>query len=117
MIKCSPTPFARPLALAFAVAVAGLTPAAALAQPYGPPPPWAVPYYDTAHNVLTGMITNAAPYRLVLQLGPGGRTVPVDLKRGTTIVPVGTSLTPGMRVMVRGYWSNGTFVANHVRLR
>jgi hypothetical protein len=89
----------------------------ALAQPYGPPPPWAGGYYDMGHHELRGVITYAAPYRISLQLGRSGHIVPIDLKNGTIIRPTGTTLTPGMHVFVRGYWSSGTFIANRVSVR
>ena len=63
------------------------------------------------------MITYAAPYRITLHVGPRGRSLPIDLHNGTVILPTGTTLTPGMHVNVRGYWSNGTFIANRVRVQ
>jgi hypothetical protein len=108
-------------AVALACALAGLSFSAtalpAPAQTYGPPPPWAARSYDANRHVLSGVIRNAAPYRITLQIGPGGRTLPIDLKNGTVILPTGTTLTPGMHVMVHGYWSGGTFIANRVRVR
>lgn len=107
----------RPLAFAFAAVSLGAAALPATAQMYGPPPPWAARYYDVSRHILAGVVRNAAPYRVTLQLGPRGRSIPIDLKNGTTIRPIGTTLTPGMRVLVHGYWSNGTFIANHVRVR
>jgi hypothetical protein len=104
----------RPAAFALA-ALFGSAPLAALAQ--ADAPSWAAPYYDVSSHVLRGVITNAAPYRITLQLGRNGRTLAIDLKNGTTISPTGTTLTPGMHVRIHGYWSNGTFIANRVRLR
>jgi hypothetical protein len=89
----------------------------ALGQPYGPPPTWAAPYYDTSRHVLAGVIRYAAPYRITLQVGPRHHALPIDLKNGTIIQPTGTTLTPGMHVLVRGYWRAGTFIANRVRVR
>ena len=109
--------FVRPLALALATLSFGAATLPALAQPYGPPPPWAAPYYDTSRHILAGVITYAAPYRITLQVGPRGRSLPIDLHNGTVILPTGTTLTPGMHVHVRGYWSNGTFIANRVRVQ
>ncbi|MFY9779008.1 MAG: hypothetical protein WAJ85_00685 [Candidatus Baltobacteraceae bacterium] len=105
------------MALALGTLSAGAATAPALAQAYGPPPPWAVRYYDSSRHVLVGVIRYAAPYRITLQVGPRGRTLPIDLKNGTVIRPTGTTLTPGMNVSVHGYWSNGTFIANRVHVR
>ena len=115
MIKSSLTHFVRPIVLALATATFA-APVAALAQTYGPPPPWAAPYYDVSRHVLKGVITYAAPYRITVQVGSNGHTLSVDLKNGTTILPTGTTLTPGMHISLRGYWSNGTFIANRVRV-
>jgi hypothetical protein len=105
------------LALALGTLSFGAAALPASAQVYGPPPPWAAPYYDATRHVLAGVIRYAAPYRITLQVGPGGRTLPIDLKNGTIIRPTGTTLTPGMNVLVHGYWSHGTFIANRVRVR
>ena len=43
--------------------------------------------------------------------------VQVQLHQGTIINPLGASLQPGMPVTVRGYWANGQFFANRIRLR
>jgi hypothetical protein len=120
MMKPHRTPPLRS-SLALALALGSLSFGAAtlpaLAQPYGPPPPWAAPYYDTSRHVLAGVIQYAAPYRITLQVGPRRRTLPIDLKNGTIIRPTGTTLTPGMHVLVHGYWSRGAFIANRVRVQ
>jgi hypothetical protein len=106
--------------LALAIALGGLSfgaaAAPAAAQVYGPAPTWAAPYYDATRRLLSGVITAAAPYRVTVQVGPRGRSLNIDLKNGTIIRPTGTTLTPGMHVLVHGYWSNGTFIANRVRV-
>lgn len=85
-------------------------------QGYGPPPAWAAPYYDTQSHVLTGVIVGAAPYRIAVRVGERRRPLQIDLKNGTVINPVGTRLAPGQNVRIRGYWSQGTFIANRVRV-
>jgi len=107
-----PTRLVGLAALALATASFGAAAVPAVAQP-----DFAVPYYDASRHTLVGVITYSAPYRLTLQVGPHGRTLPVDLKNGTVILPTGTTLTPGMHVVLHGYWSNGTFIANRVHLR
>lgn len=78
---------------------------------------WDAGRYDR-HHVLVGTVADFKPYRLLLQpRNPQGPQTMVDLKNGTVIRPEGTSLVPGMRVAVFGYWSKGTFIANHVVLR
>jgi hypothetical protein len=87
----------------------------------GAPPPYAAPGnaaygYDAARHILHGTVASFSPYRLLLAR-VDGQTTEVDLKNGTIINPVGTTITPGMRVNVRGYWSKGVFIANRVTLR
>jgi hypothetical protein len=41
----------------------------------------------------------------------------IDLKHGTEILPTGATPTPGERVAIVGYYSNGTFIANRVIIR
>ncbi|MGH7727387.1 MAG: hypothetical protein ACREM2_01165 [Vulcanimicrobiaceae bacterium] len=111
----------RSLVLALALGGAGFGAATvpASAQVYGPPPPWAAPYYNASRHILNGVITYSAPYRINLRVGPPGprgHSLPIDLKNGTVILPTGTTLVPGMRVHLRGYWSRGTFIANRVRV-
>jgi hypothetical protein len=109
-------------ALALSIALAGLScaaatiPANAQMTRYGPPPAWAAPYYDTTSHVLTGTIVNSAPYRITVRVGERRRGLPIDLKNGTVINPVGTRLVAGQNVRIRGYWSQGTFIANRVRV-
>jgi hypothetical protein len=79
------------------------------------PPPYLLRAERNGH-VLVGTVASFAPYRLLLARGPN-RTTQVDLHDGTVIEPTGTSLTPGMHVLVRGYWSKGTFIANRIVLR
>jgi hypothetical protein len=109
-------------ALALAIAAGTLSfaaatlPAGAQMTTYGPAPTWAAPYYDTTSHVLTGTIVAAAPYRITVRVGERRRGLPIDLKNGTVINPVGTRLAPGQSVRIRGYWSQGTFIANRVRV-
>jgi hypothetical protein len=100
---------------ALAVAIAALAamgsvavqPSAATAQvQYAVVPP--------GRYVLCGTVASSAPYRVLIE--QHGRTVAVDLKHGTVIQPVGTSITAGMHLAIRGYWSKGVFIANHVML-
>jgi hypothetical protein len=121
MIKPHTASAVRP-SLALALALGSLSFGAAtlpaLAQAYyGPPPAWTEPDHDTPRHDLAGVITYAAPYRIRLRVGFLGHTLPIDLHDGTVIWPTGTTLNPGMHVLVRGYWSDGTFIANRVRVR
>lgn len=80
-------------------------------------PAWDTGTYDR-HHVLIGTIADFKPFRMLIQpADPNGNATTVDLKNGTVIRPDGTSLAPGMRVAVMGYWSKGTFIANRVVLR
>lgn len=111
-LRSNPSRLAGLGAIALAIGMLGAATAPAVAQP-----DFAVPYYNATRHTLVGMITYSAPYRLTVQVGPRGRTLPVDLKNGTIIHPTGTSLAPGMHVVLHGYWSNGTFIANRVVVR
>jgi hypothetical protein len=114
-----------PAALALTVAVAGgatlaMLPVAAAAQI----PPYAQPYdgsgygyhYDSVEHLLRGTVASFSPYRVLLARDDR-ETTEVDLKKGTVIEPVGTSITPGMHLAVHGYWSKGVFIADRVTLR
>ena len=80
-------------------------------------PTWDAGKYDR-HHVLIGTVADFKPYRMLLQPpDPDGHATMIDLKNGTVIRPEGTSLVPGMRVAIFGYWSKGTFIANRVILR
>jgi hypothetical protein len=122
---------ARPVALGLAIfATAG---GVAAAQTTPANPGWSTfdPQYNTVttwetawdtgvydrHHVLLGTVADFKPYRLLLApINPSDPPTMVDLKNGTVIRPDGTTLVPGMRVAVLGYWSNGTFIANRVIL-
>jgi hypothetical protein len=41
----------------------------------------------------------------------------IDLKNGTVILPTGATPTPGEKIAIVGYYSQGTFIANRVILR
>jgi hypothetical protein len=75
---------------------------------------WDTGRYDRNH-ILLGTVDSFSPYRLALTNGRGD-SMTVDLKDGTIIRPTGSTPSPGQRVAVFGYWSNGTFVANRVIL-
>ena len=123
---------ARPAALGFALVLAGGSLARAQDAQGNPGyntfdpmydsvttwnPAWETGNYDR-HHVLIGTIADFKPYRMLLQpADPNGNATTVDLKNGTVIRPDGTTLSPGMRVAVMGYWSKGTFIANRVILR
>lgn len=121
---------ARRLAYAAALAVFSALCAHALpanaqdAPPYNPPPPqynppppsYAQPVYvPNGYRELFGTVADFKPYRLLLT--GGGRSSQVDLDNHTVIQPLGTTLTPGMRVLVTGYWSYGVFIARSIVLR
>ena|SRR5579862_7568455 len=76
---------------------------------------WDAYRYDQGHVIL-GTVTDFAPYRLTVQRRNGGVQT-VDLKNGTVIYPEGSTPSPGQRVALVGYYSNGTFIANRVVLR
>jgi hypothetical protein len=77
-------------------------------------PAWDTGSYDRNHMLL-GTVGSFQAFRLTLA-NPAGDTITVDLKQGTTIRPNGLTPSPGERVAVFGYWSNGTFIANRVVL-
>jgi hypothetical protein len=84
-------------------------PAAAQYAPYGYAP-------NARQNVVTGVVTYFYRFDMTIQ-APNGAVIPVQLHQGTIINPLGVSLQPGMPVTVRGYWANGQFFANRIRLR
>ncbi len=132
---------AQPLALGLALFLSGASVAGAQTAPNSNPAPnpppssgWNTfdPQYDTVsswnaawdagsydrHHILVGTVADFKPYRMLLQpANPDDHSTMVDLKNGTVIRPEGTSLVPGMRVAIFGYWSKGTFIANRVVLR
>ena len=71
--------------------------------------------YGAKQSQIRGVITSFYRFNLVLQL-PRGAAVPVQLHQGTIIKPLGATLVPGMPVIVHGYWWNGTFFANRIRV-
>ena len=98
------------------------SPALAQYDQYGPPPPyttwqpgWDQYHYDR-HHVILGRVTDFHPYRLSI-MRRNGNVETIDLKNGTVIYPTGATPTPGERVSVVGYYSNGTFIANRVIIR
>lgn len=108
------------LALATLLGSASLS-TPAFAQVYAYPayttwqPDWDAYRYDRQH-IMLGVVTDFAPYRLTVQRR-NGIVQTVDLKNGTQIFPTGATPSPGERVALVGYYSNGTFVVNRVILR
>ena len=97
-------------------------PAAAQYDQYGPPPAyttwqpdWDQYNYDR-HHVMLGHVASFTPYRLTV-MRRNGDVQTVDLKHGTEIYPTGATPSPGERVALVGYYSNGTFIADRVILR
>lgn len=78
-------------------------------------PQWDHYRYDHRHVIL-GSVVHFWPYRIELQRRNGDIQT-IDLKPGTVIHPTGATPTPGNRIAVYGYYSNGTFVANGLVLR
>lgn len=76
-----------------------------------------VAYHQRGGRELRGEIASFAAYRLLLADGRDGRTTQVDLDKNTRIIPVGTTLTPGMRVAIAGHWSKGVYIARRITLR
>jgi hypothetical protein len=109
-------------AMAAAVLILGgaLTSLPASAQYDVPPyttwqPGWDTYQYDR-HHVILGRVAAFAPYRLTV-MRRNGDVQTIDLKHGTVILPTGATPTPGERVALVGYYSNGTFIANRVIIR
>ncbi len=113
------------LALAFLL-LTGVcaTPLPAAAQPFSDP---SIPNYtrwqarwDRAafrnRHVIVGEVIDFHPYRVRLRRS-NGITQGVDLKHGTIILPTGATPTPGERVALVGYYSQGTFVVNRLIIR
>ena len=109
------------LATAMLILSGGLTALPAAAQ-YEDVPPYTTwqPGWDSyqydRHHVMLGRVTDFHPYRLTL-LRRNGIEQTIDLKNGTVIYPTGATPTPGERVAIVGYYSNGTFIANRVIIR
>lgn len=77
-------------------------------------PGWDQNHFDR-HHVMLGTVGAFTPYRLTV-MRHNGNVQTVDLKHGTVIFPTGATPTPGERVALVGYYSNGTFIANRVIL-
>lgn len=57
-----------------------------------------------------GVVSSFSPFNLYLDRGTH-----VELHQGTVINPTGTTLRPGMRVQVYGFWNrDGSFAANEI---
>lgn len=91
---------------------ATVAPASAQVSPYYYPPAAPAPRRG---NDLRGVVAGFGGYSMTLNVRRG--QVPVQLHRGTIIEPTGTTLQPGMRVNIHGYWSNGAFYANRIVVR
>jgi hypothetical protein len=90
----------------------GATAAPAAAQ-YVPPGYY---YYNGPRQAqVVGIITSFYQFNMTLH-ARSGAFVPVQLHQGTVLVPLGLTLRPGMPVIVHGYWRNGAFYANRIRL-
>lgn len=113
------------LAVLLAMSSGALLPASAReVVPYGPhhvplyhswQPGWDAYRFDHRHVIL-GRVAKFAPYRLTVARRDGV-VQPIDLKKGTVILPTGATPTAIQRVAVIGYYSKGTFIANRVLLR
>jgi hypothetical protein len=75
---------------------------------------WDSGTFDHAHVIL-GTVADFKPFRLQVARD-NGVTQSIDLKNGTTILPVGMTPSDNQRVAVVGYYSKGTFIANRVIL-
>jgi len=107
----------RRLAATLTIVAGTLAPVVAVAPAAAQPAPQRRFYGDRGARVLRGQVASFSAYRLLLADGRGGRTTQVDLDENTRIIPVGTTLTPGMRVAVAGYWSKGVYIARRIALR
>ncbi len=101
----------------------------ASAQPYDDGPPRRHHHHDIDRferrtdrdgldrgRTIAGRVAGFEPYRLRIVRRDGDEQV-VDLKPGTIIRPTGATPQRGERVAIRGYYSNGTFIAERVSLR
>jgi hypothetical protein len=124
-MKQQHTPHSRVAGIVAALAAFGSLSALATAQPAPPPPPavgapapppnGSVPAPPGTPRVMAprpparlsgppplgGIVVAARPYHVQIRTRDG-RYVNLDLRNGTVINPIGTTLTPGMRVAVRG---------------
>jgi len=109
-------PNLRRLGATLSIVAGALAPLVAVAPVAAQPgPPGA--YHQRGGRELRGEIASFAAYRLLLADGRDGRTTQVDLDKNTRIIPVGTTLTPGMRVAIAGHWSKGVYIARRITLR
>lgn len=67
-------------------------------------------------DALAGTVTGFEPYRLQIARRDGNVQT-IDLKNGTVILPRGATPSVNERVIVFGYYSRGTFVANRILIR
>ena len=72
-------------------------------------------YYGPRQAQVIGVVTSFYQFNMTLR-ARSGAFVPVQLHQGTVLIPLGLNLTPGMPVIVHGYWWNGMFYANRIRL-
>jgi len=78
-------------------------------------PAWDTYRFDRKHVIL-GTVSAFQPYRVTV-LRRNGVIQTIDLKNGTVILPTGATPTPGEKIAIVGYYSQGTFIANRVILR
>jgi len=107
---------AVPMLAALVASVGAVATTAAPAAAQYLAPPYAYGAYGAPANALIGTVTYFYQFNMTVQ-GPNGAVVPVQLHQGTIINPRGSTIVPGMQVTVRGYWSNGQFFANRIRIR
>ena len=112
------------LALGLALGAATALSPQATAQPFNDPGPplytrwqqrWDLAAFRSRH-VIVGEVIDFHPYRVRLRRS-NGVVQEVDLKHGTTILPTGATPTPGERVALIGYYSQGTFIVNRLIIR
>ena len=115
----------RPLVVVVVASVAlGALPLVTSAQPFSDPSAptytkwqakWDLRAFHDRH-VIVGEVIDFRPYRVELRRS-NGETQHVDLKHGTRIAPLGATPTPGERVALVGYYSQGTFIVNRLIIR
>lgn len=89
--------------------IMSIVPSLASAQTFPFQFPWNRNNNSASTTSISGTVTSFSGYNMTLN---GGQSV--SLHQGTVINPTGTTIQPGMNVVISGYPNGGTFNANEV---
>jgi hypothetical protein len=104
------------LALGLAVTTALSLATPVFAQDFGPGSGQMMAGGHSHHRNIEGRVLSFHAYRITIRRR-NGDVQTIDLKKGTVIRPIGVTPHEGDRISVKGYYSEGTFIAREITLR